>query len=177
MKEQILKLRAEGKSYREIEKILNCSKGTIAYHCGKGQKEKTRERDKSAGAQLSKKLFAYKARKEAFRKVSDFQRKRSSGAKRWLGGREFNFTLEDLLNKIGEEPKCYLTGRVIDLSKPNSYSLDHITPICEGGDCSLENLGLTSADANSSKAHLKLEDYLELCKDVLETHGYKVEKL
>lgn len=33
MKENILKLRSEGKSYNEISKILGCSKGTIAYHC------------------------------------------------------------------------------------------------------------------------------------------------
>jgi transposase len=47
-KENILKLYAKGKSYREIQKILGCSKGTIAYHLGAGQKEKTlaRQRDK-----------------------------------------------------------------------------------------------------------------------------------
>jgi DNA invertase Pin-like site-specific DNA recombinase len=33
MKENILKLRKEGKSYNEIKEILGCSKGTIAYHC------------------------------------------------------------------------------------------------------------------------------------------------
>lgn len=44
IKEQILKLRDEGKSYREIEKIVGCSKGTVAYHCGPGQKIKTLER-------------------------------------------------------------------------------------------------------------------------------------
>lgn len=44
MKEQILKLRAEGKTYKEIKDVLGCSKGTIAYHCGDGQKEKSRNR-------------------------------------------------------------------------------------------------------------------------------------
>ena len=39
-KNEIFRLKAEGKSYREIQKILGCSKGTIAYHLGKGQKEK-----------------------------------------------------------------------------------------------------------------------------------------
>jgi transposase len=33
LKTEILQLRAEKKSYREIQKILNCSKGTINYHC------------------------------------------------------------------------------------------------------------------------------------------------
>lgn len=41
MKEQILKLRAEGKTYNEIVNILGCSKGTISYHCGNKGKSKT----------------------------------------------------------------------------------------------------------------------------------------
>jgi len=37
----IIRLREEGKTYNEIKKILGCSKGTIAYHIGDNQKEKT----------------------------------------------------------------------------------------------------------------------------------------
>jgi hypothetical protein len=33
LKEQILKLRIDGKTYNEIRTILNCSKATISYHC------------------------------------------------------------------------------------------------------------------------------------------------
>lgn len=33
LKSEIVRLRGEKKSYREIEKILNCSRGTINYHC------------------------------------------------------------------------------------------------------------------------------------------------
>lgn len=33
LKNQVLSLRAEGKSYRAIQKVLNCSRGTINYHC------------------------------------------------------------------------------------------------------------------------------------------------
>ena len=43
-KEDILRLRSEGKSYREIQNELGCSKGTIAYHLGQGQKRKTLDR-------------------------------------------------------------------------------------------------------------------------------------
>ena len=43
MKEQILALHSQGKSYRQIQQELKCSKGTIAYHLGVGQKEKTLE--------------------------------------------------------------------------------------------------------------------------------------
>ena len=44
MKEQILKLRNEGKTYSEIKKILGCPKSTISYYCGNEQKEKTKNR-------------------------------------------------------------------------------------------------------------------------------------
>jgi hypothetical protein len=44
MKEKILKLRKEGKTYNEIVEILGCSKGTVSYHCGVNQKEKARQR-------------------------------------------------------------------------------------------------------------------------------------
>lgn len=40
MKEGILKLRAEGKTYNEIKEILGCSKGTISYHCGIKREDK-----------------------------------------------------------------------------------------------------------------------------------------
>jgi hypothetical protein len=43
-KDDIIKLYGKGKSYREIQGILGCSKGTIAYHIGNGQKEKNRIR-------------------------------------------------------------------------------------------------------------------------------------
>lgn len=43
-KEEILRLSAQGFSYNQISKALNCSKGTVAYHLGEGQVEKTNSR-------------------------------------------------------------------------------------------------------------------------------------
>ena len=40
VKNQILDLYKQGLSYSAIQKRLKCSKGTISYHCGKGQKIK-----------------------------------------------------------------------------------------------------------------------------------------
>jgi predicted transcriptional regulator len=42
--DNIVRLRAEGKSYTEIKNELGCSKGTISYHLGAGQKEKNIQR-------------------------------------------------------------------------------------------------------------------------------------
>ena len=44
MKEQILKLRSEGKSYKQIKSILGCSLSTICYHLQPDQKQKVLKR-------------------------------------------------------------------------------------------------------------------------------------
>lgn len=59
-KEQILKLRAEGKSYRQIQQELNCSKGTIAYHLGEGQKEKTQSKSNFSKLKRRRELWDIK---------------------------------------------------------------------------------------------------------------------
>lgn len=41
LSEDILRLKAEGKTYNEIKAELGCSKGTISYHLGAGQKDKS----------------------------------------------------------------------------------------------------------------------------------------
>jgi len=39
LKERILKLHKEGKSYNEIVQLLNCSKATVSYHCSDKSKQ------------------------------------------------------------------------------------------------------------------------------------------
>lgn len=51
-KKEIVRLRSEGKTYRQIQEILGCSKGTIAYHLGEGQKEKTKERSQKRRTEI-----------------------------------------------------------------------------------------------------------------------------
>lgn len=53
-KNEIINLYAEGKSYRQIQAILGCSKGTIAYHLGAGQKEKTLSRQRDRRGEIKK---------------------------------------------------------------------------------------------------------------------------
>ena len=40
LKENVFKLREEGRSYKQIAKELGCSKGTINYHLSEGAAEK-----------------------------------------------------------------------------------------------------------------------------------------
>jgi len=94
-------------------------------------------------------------------------------------GKEYNtqFGTSDVLEKIGDSPACYLTGRKIDLQDTRSYHLDHIVPRSKGGDNSLENLGLADRHANIAKSNLSIEELLQLCEDILTHNGYEVSKM
>lgn len=59
-KEEIIKLHSKGKSYKEIQELLGCSKGTIAYHLGAGQKDKTKERTNRNRTIQKRKLWKLK---------------------------------------------------------------------------------------------------------------------
>lgn len=63
MKDKILKLRKEGKSYREIEKILGCSRSLVSYYCSKGQKQKNNKRSRDRRISLKKRCLEYKGGK------------------------------------------------------------------------------------------------------------------
>jgi CRISPR/Cas system Type II protein with McrA/HNH and RuvC-like nuclease domain len=173
MKDKILKLRDEGKTYTEIKKILGCSKGTISYHCGEGQKEKSKKRLRNFRKlnSLTKKIENFKSR-GLYNKSRDFQRNREKGI--YIKGREFNFTQEDVLSYLTANSICYLTGEKIDLTEPSTYSLDHIHPVSKGGDNSLSNLGLTLKTVNKSKNDLTVTEFINLCKTVLEYNGHIV---
>jgi len=61
-KEYILSLRQQGLSYGEIVKRVQCSKGTVSYHLGEGQREKTILRNRKLQSGIFRKVrdFAYK---------------------------------------------------------------------------------------------------------------------
>lgn len=170
MKEQILKLRAEGKTYNEIKKELNCSKGTIAYHCGKNQKQKsnlrTKKNRKSPKTHLNHILNT--------RYYNIFIR----GAKKNIKGHreKSNFSLSDFKRHILNNPVCYISGEILDLNLNNTWQVDHIIPLSKGGKTTLDNIKPVSKKANKSKSDLLLKDFLKLCEQCLMYHGYKVSR-
>lgn len=162
MKKDILKLREEGKTYNQIQDILGCSRSTISYHCGEGQKEKTKIRNVKSRRNV---------RSIILRKIDLFLNRNDSKKLEYTKRSDIH---EEMYNKIVSNPTCYITGDEIDLSDSKSYSLDHIIPYHISKDNSVKNLGLTTTDANQSKAHLTLEEYIELCKKVLKNHNVKI---
>jgi len=163
MKEKILQLRSEGKSYNEIVAILGCSKGTVSYHCGKGQKQlyaTRRKKQRSSAHPIVKKVYAFKenTRKQLRDKVRTFHKNSSF----------VHFSVQDVLEKIGDSPRCALTGVPININDPSTYSFDHIVPRSRGGDNTLDNLQVVCMDVNKAKHNLTDDEFIALCRRVVE---------
>lgn len=170
MKDKILELRKLGKTYSEISLELGCSKGTISYHCGKGQKEKAKLR-----VRKHRKKNPLITKVKSFRsKCRDFQNHRGL---RKIDKVNFTFGIKEVEHFIGDNPICYLSGRPINVEDSKSFHFDHIHPVSKGGLSTLDNLGLTVKEANQAKSDLTVDEFLLLCKDVLEFNGFKVNKI
>lgn len=192
MKDKILKLREEGKTYNEIKEILGCSKGTISYHCGKGQKEKTKTRRQKRRENLllakvdsfkyrtnnpkTQKKKTTKSRKDVVESIRKYQKADIN-----FNGDRVNkdikptFTWEDVLELYGENTVCYLSGEPINLYQ-NDYQLDHIVPVSKGGNNTLVNLGITHEVVNNMKGGLTPDELIDWCKKILEYNDYQITK-
>lgn len=187
MKEQILKLRQEGKSYKEIQEIIGCSKSTISYHCNIQSKINSNKRARNYRKQgrcltsiLSQKRSGITDNREN-KRISRARLRnhvpKPISYKRHEIKRKNNISWKskDLLAKIGDNPVCYLTGDSIDLNNGYSYHLDHVVSRYDGGTDELENINIATREANLAKSNLSLDDFLKLCKKVLIHNGYNVE--
>ena len=182
VKDKILKLREMGYSYRKIQDEIKCSKGTIAYHCGEGQKEKYAKRHKlnrSKQHPLIRKIenFIHDKYYEPVPKNRHIHTLHKNLKIRIEGfsrvNKEYNnmaFTIKDFLDKVGDNPICSLTGKTIDLMKPKTYQLDHIVPRSKGGENTLANCQLVCKEANLAKHNLSSEEFVKLCREVVDYH-------
>ena len=179
MKEKILSLRDEGKTYKEICFILGCSKSTVSYHCGFGQKEKNDNRRKRRRLNIiTRRLETFKNRKIKNLKESSrkFQ-KRTNGNSKIDCTIQETFNIQDILHKFGEHTKCYISGKKINLLLDENYSFDHIVPISKGGNNSFDNLGIVHETVNYIKHNLTIDELLNWSKVILEYNGYIVNKI
>ena len=190
LRQKILKLREEGNTYNQIRKKLNCSKGPISYHCNDETKIKTKER----GVKYRKNRHPYKKKIENFshkykppientyggyntwKQIIRTKIKTFCGINKMNKNDEYvkpSFTVEDVIEKFGEYPKCYLTGKDIDIKDTKSYAFDHIHPRSRGGSNNIENLGICTKEANQSKSDMTLEEYFDHCEKVLSYRDHK----
>ena len=187
LKNKILELRNKGLTYNQIKKELNCSKSTISYHCNINSKNnmlnrnKQNKLDNKEKYKILTKLSNFNSGKVRFFINNNIKYKRKNKImdklyKFNIKNNKFGYvTYEDIIEKFGLETKCYLTGKNINLEKDN-FNFDHIIPSCRGGYNTIDNLGITTPEANISKSYMILDEYLNLCKEVLENFGYKVIK-
>ena len=156
-------------TYNQISKSIPCSKGTVSYYCGKNVKKKILkyQQNRRNGEPIVKKLNAFKV-KSLYSRGRDFQRRDTNvGLKNKM---EKCFTIDELRKHIGDNPKCYLTGRPVDLSDSKSFSLDHFVPVSKGGKNEIQNLRIACSQANFAKSDMLYEEFILLCKEVIKNH-------
>lgn len=187
LKDQIVQLRKQGKTYFEISKLLGCDKATISYHLNPNVKLKSlknqqiRRKNKHSYNRKLEFFACYRVRKCNPKNQLNIRRsirskiyKFSRREKKMIKYQPANFTVEDIINKFGENPICYLTGLPINTNKSSSYHFDHIIPVSRGGTSDLDNLGICTKQANQAKSDMTPDELINLCKLILEHHGYKV---
>ena len=166
---QIKDLRSQNFTYRQIAAEIGCSIGVIGSvlsgaHIAYGTKEKKPKK---------KYKYVHNANPSIKRIISlrlgNFRGRQKDGS---IGRKNCSLSTQDVLDKIGTNPICYLSGRVLDLSDRNTYALDHIVPATKGGDNSLDNLEIVHRDVNRAKNNLLNNEFIQLCLDVVMHNGY-----
>ena len=108
MKDKILELRLQGKSYKEIERELGCARSTIAFHCQRHGLNKPVRDNHPKG-------------KNAVRKIKEIKLCENCG--------------KEILNKENKKVcslKC--SGELTGKNKYNKFILDWLNGKIEGGD-------------------------------------------
>ena len=185
---RIIALREQGYSYDKIQNVLNCSKSTISYHLSPGGKQKVRYREAKLNREKPtlnhvKRIWHFRhPRTPSQNKIPWYLHKthrqttKSISQKAHQFQKTMTFNYKDVHAKYGDHFQCALTGRPLQWNNPEDYQYDHIVPIARGGDNTLNNLQLLCTDANQAKGHLTDEEFIDLCKEVVQHAGYKIWK-
>ena len=86
-----------------------------------------------------------------------------------------NYFWPDNTSRCGHEYpyiKCYLTGRIINVEDTTTH-FDHINP--KGGN-GIDNLGFACIEANQAKSDLYLDDFYNLCDEILKYKNERSQK-
>lgn len=119
--ERARELRASGMMYKDIAKELGETESAVYYNCGPLQKEKAKDRDirRNLTHPMRRKTLSFLSNKTlkprkppTLRKILYPKYKNFGLVSLKQGRRKFympNFTYEQVLEKIGDSPVCYLT--------------------------------------------------------------------
>lgn len=170
--ERILKLRGQGKTYKQIVEELNCCKATVSYYCGDDQKNKERERSKKRFEKFTDSEKAVHKKLQGY--LYDYGHKHNK--RNTNRPKLTNDFFKNVFQNISKNPKCYLTGENINLEDMSSWSFDHKIPLSRGGNKEINNLGLCLRIANQAKTSMTPEEFVCFCKKVLINYGYEIIK-
>lgn len=148
LRNQIIQLKTKGHTHKEIAKQLHCSLSIITYHTNPESRLKA----------IKNSTKCHKQRHPYKRKIWDFGKGKST------------FTVQDVIDKFGEKPKCYITGVEIDIYKTRSYHFDHVIPKSCNGNNSFDNLGICTKEANLAKSGKNYEDFIKLCQLAIQNY-------
>jgi hypothetical protein len=81
-----------------------------------------------------------------------------------------DFDYQDVINKFGPNPICYLSGSELDYEK--FISLDHIVPSFLGGSNELDNLQLIHPMVNNMKFINTTEEIISMAKRITEYQDF-----
>ena len=140
-------------SYRDIQKELNISKGTLSYwfseESRKNQKKRTKKYRQSPESRLRRKL-----------------------------SREFDITdisTKQLIAHIKRKSFCHICGDDIDIFN-QTFDLDHIKPKSKGGSNRLSNMHPAHSNCNYMKGKMHFEDFLKRVEKVYKYQKNKEKK-
>lgn len=181
LQEKILNLRKNGKTYQEIVDELKCSKSLVCYYCGNSQRKKANIRQNK----LRKTYHPYIKKLNSFIKCKPGLSKRKISTNKaktliikklneFTGYSNMKITLEQLIAKFSEKPRCYLTGQEIDIYDTKTYEFDHKIPTSKNGPNTIDNLGICIRQANRCKQDLTPEEFIDICKKILSYNGYTI---
>ena len=151
MDELILDLHKRGLSSRQIAERVGLSRRAVS--------------DRVSGA-----------RKKGIGMIKEKLSKFETGYKSSKIDRTVPLDRDRAISKILSTTECYLTGRPINVLNREEWSLDHKHPRSRGGTNSIHNMGVAASLVNRSKQNMTVQEFIDMCHDVLKNNGYVVYK-